>query len=214
MTLAYQKLIDSIVKGNEDSAAEETQGLLNGGAEPMQIINGGLIPGMAIVSEKYEKKEYYLPQMMLSADAFYAAFVLLKPLISADQIGGKGTIMIGVVEGDIHDIGKNLVKTVLEANGFSIIDMGRDVPIEDYVDKVRELKPDILMLSTLMTPTMVNMQRVIDGLKEEGVREKVKVIIGGGPVSLPFAHKIGADNYADNEKEAVKLASQASAARG
>lgn len=201
----FQKLIDIVVAGDEDLAAVEAQNLMDSGINAYTIIQEGLIPAMSIVSEKYDNKEYYLPQMLLSADTFYAAFAVLKPHLPKDETTGKGTVVIGVVEGDIHDIGKNLVKTVIEANGYTCIDMGRDIPVEEYIEKVREVKPDYLMLSTLMTPTMANMKRVIDGLIEEGIRDSVKVAIGGGPVSWDFAKKIGADSYADNEKEALKL---------
>jgi len=199
-----EAFIQSIVVGNKEEAGRLAQKAIEAGEEAYAVISEILIPAMAIVSEKYEKKEYYLPQMLLSSDAFYEAFNVVKPHLKKEQASGKGTIVIGVVEGDIHDIGKNLVKTVLEANGYICIDMGRDVPVEDYIDKVKEVKPDFLMLSTLMTPTMANMKRVIDGLVEEGIRQDVKIAIGGGPVSWDFARKIGADNYSDNEKEAVQ----------
>ena len=199
----FQQLIDAIVIGKIDDAAGLAQQSLDGSIEPMATVEKALIPAMEIVSEKYEKKEYYLPQMLISSDAFYAAFDLLKDKITGTGAKGKGKIVCGVVEGDVHDIGKNLVKTVLEANGYICIDMGRDVPVEDYLDKVAEEKPDFLLLSTLMTPTMLSMKRTVEGLDEEGIREGVKVMIGGGPISWDFAKKIGADFYGDNEKEAL-----------
>lgn len=199
-----KQLIEHVVEGDEDEAKDLAQNCLDNGTSAWTIIQDGLIPAMKIVSEKYDKKEYYLPQMLLSADAFYNAFSIVKPLLKSGEGTGKGTIVIGVVEGDIHDIGKNLVKTVIEASGYECIDMGRDVMIEDYIAKVKEVKPDYLMLSTLMTPTMANMRRVIEGLVEEGIRDTVKVVLGGGPVSMDFAKKIGADNYCDNEKETLK----------
>ena len=199
----FQQLIDAIVIGKIDDAAGLAQKSLDENIAPMGTVEKALIPAMAIVSEKYEKKEYYLPQMLISSDAFYAAFDLLKDKISGTGAKGKGKVVCGVVEGDVHDIGKNLVKTVLEANGYICVDMGRDVPVEDYLDKVAEEKPDFLLLSTLMTPTMLSMKRTVEGLEEEGIREGVKVMIGGGPISWDFAKKIGADFYGDNEKEAL-----------
>ncbi len=199
-----KQLIEHVVEGDEDEAKDIAQNCLDSGTTAWTIIQEGLIPAMKIVSEKYDNKEYYLPQMLLSADAFYNAFSILKPLLTSGQGSGKGTVIIGVVEGDIHDIGKNLVKTVIEASGYECIDMGRDVMIEDFIAKVKEAKPDYLMLSTLMTPTMANMRRVIEGLVEEGIRDTVKVVLGGGPVSKKYANKIGADNYCDNEKETLK----------
>jgi corrinoid protein of di/trimethylamine methyltransferase len=205
----FQQLIDAIVVGKIEEAGSLTQKALDQNIAPMQTVEKALIPAMEIVSEKYEKKEYYLPQMLISSDAFYAAFDLLKLKIKeAGLSGGKAKIVCGVVEGDVHDIGKNLVKTVLEANGFICIDLGRDVPVEDYLEKVAEEKPDFLLLSTLMTPTMLSMKRTVEGLAEEGIRKGVKVMIGGGPISWDFAKKIGADFYGENEKEALAWANQ------
>lgn len=202
----FDGLIEAIVVGKIEEAGQLAQKSLDEKIEPMTTVEKALIPAMGIVSEKYEKKEYYLPQMLISSDAFYEAFNLLKAQMPAADTRGKGTVVIGVVEGDVHDIGKNLVKTVLEARGYICIDMGRDVPIEDYLDKVAEEKPDFLMLSTLMTPTMLSMKRTVEGLVEEEIREGVKVGIGGGPISWDFAKKIGADFYGENEKEAVQWA--------
>ena len=201
----YEELIQAVIVGDIDGAGRLARQGLADKIDPMTITEKGLIPAMAIVSEKYDKKEYYLPQMLLSSEAFYEAFNILKSHMKVETTG-KGKVLIGVVEGDVHDIGKNLVRIVLEANGFVCIDMGRDVPIEDYLQKVAEEKPDILMLSTLMTPTMLSMKRTLEGLVEESLRDKVKVGVGGGPISWEFAKKIGADFYGDNEKDALKWA--------
>jgi corrinoid protein of di/trimethylamine methyltransferase len=199
----YAGLIEAIVKGSVAEAEQLAADSLAAGDEAYGIIEDALIPAMNIVSDKYDRKEYYLPQMLISSDAFYAAFNRIKTGLSSDQAKGKGKVVIGVVEGDIHDIGKNLVKTVLEANGFICVDMGRDVPIEDYLDAVAGEQPDFLMLSTLMTPTMLSMKRTLEGLVEEGTRESVRVAIGGGPISNEFKNKIGADFYGDTEKDAL-----------
>jgi corrinoid protein of di/trimethylamine methyltransferase len=201
----FEELIQAVIVGDGDAAGRLARQGLADKIDPMTITEKGLIPAMAIVSEKYDKKEYYLPQMLLSSEAFYEAFNILKQHMKVET-KGKGKVLIGVVEGDVHDIGKNLVRIVLEANGFVCIDMGRDVPIEDYLQKVAEEKPDFLMLSTLMTPTMLSMKRTLEGLVEEGLRDKVKVAVGGGPISWEFCKKIGADFYGDNEKEALKWA--------
>jgi corrinoid protein of di/trimethylamine methyltransferase len=200
----FKAMIEAVVLGRIADAGKLAQQSLDTGISPMQTVEQALIPAMEIVSEKYDKKEYYLPQMLISSDAFYKAFDLLKARMPSTAGGGKAKVVIGVVEGDVHDIGKNLVKTVLEANGYRCIDMGRDVPIEDYVDKVAEEKPDFLLLSTLMTPTMLSMKRTVEALVEEGCRDGVKVVIGGGPVSTDFCKKIKADFYGDNEKEGLK----------
>lgn len=203
-----QQLIDFIVIGKIDEAAGLAQKALDEKIAPMDIVGKALIPSMTIVSEKYDKKEYFLPQMLISSDAFYAAFDLLKDKISGSSAKGKGKIVCGVVEGDVHDIGKNLVKTVLEANGFICIDMGRDVPVEDLLDKVEEENADFLLLSTLMTPTMLSMKRTVEGLEEDGIRDGVKVMLGGGPLNWDFAKKIGADFYGADEKEALAWANE------
>ena len=201
----FEELNHAIVVGDIDEAGRLARQGLAENIDPLTITEKGLIPAMAIVSEKYDKKEYYLPQMLLSSEAFYEAFNILKTKMKVES-KGRGRVLIGVVEGDVHDIGKNLVKIVLEANGFVCIDMGRDVPIEDYLQKVAEEKPDFLMLSTLMTPTMMSMRRTLEGLVEEGIRDTVKVGVGGGPISWDFCKKIGADFYGDNEKDALKWA--------
>lgn len=204
----FKQLIEAVVLGKVDQAGDLAQQSLNGGIEPMAVVENALIPAMEIVSEKYDKKEYYLPQMLISSDAFYKAFGLLKEKMPGTGTTGKAKVVIGVVEGDVHDIGKNLVKTVLEANGYRCIDMGRDVPIEDYLEKVQEEQPESLCLSTLMTPTMLSMKRTVDGLVEEGTRDSVKVVIGGGPISTEFCKKIKADFYGDDEKEGLKWIEQ------
>jgi len=201
----FEELNHAVVVGDIDAAGRLARQGLAENIDPLTITEKGLIPAMAIVSEKYDKKEYYLPQMLLSSEAFYEAFNILKSKMKVES-KGRGKVLIGVVEGDVHDIGKNLVRIVLEANGFVCIDMGRDVPIEDYLQKVLEEKPDFLMLSTLMTPTMLSMKRTLEGLVEEGLRDQVKVGVGGGPISWEFCKKIGADFYGDNEKEALKWA--------
>jgi dimethylamine corrinoid protein len=201
----FEELSHAIVVGDIEQAGKLAKQALDEKIDPMTTTEKGLIPAMSIVSEKYDNKEYYLPQMLLSSEAFYEAFNILKAKMKVETTG-KGKVLIGVVEGDVHDIGKNLVKIVLEANGFVCVDMGRDVPIEDYLEKVAAEKPDFLMLSTLMTPTMLSMKRTLEGLVEEGLRDKVKVGVGGGPISWEFCKKIGADFYGDNEKEALKWA--------
>jgi len=200
----FKALIDAIVVGKVDEAGALARKSLDSNVPPMNTVEKALIPAMEIVSDKYEKKEYYLPQMLISSDAFYKAFDILKTKMPTAATGGKGKVVIGVVEGDVHDIGKNLVKTVIEANGYRCIDMGRDVPIEDYLEKVADEKPDFLLLSTLMTPTLLSMKRTVEGLVDEGLRTGVKVAIGGGPVSWDFCKKIKADFYGDNEKDALR----------
>ncbi len=197
------KLEKAVLDMDENLARSTAQEVLSHKLNVVEAVNGGLIKGMKIVAEKYDKEEIYLPQVLASANAFYAAFDILRPHMLAGTKGSGKKVVIGVVEGDIHDIGKNLVKTMIEANGFECIDMGRDVPIEDFVGKVADTKPEYVAMSTLMTPTMKSMKRIMEGMAEEGVREGRKVLIGGGPVDQEFAEEIGADFYGDDESQAI-----------
>ena len=198
-----KELTKAVIEMEEELAEKLAREIVDSGIDANEAITEGLVTGMKTVSDQYESEEKYLPEVLASANAFYAAFDILKPHMKRATGGGKA--VIGVVEGDIHDIGKNLVKTMLEANGCACVDLGRDVPIEDFVDAVDREKPQFLVLSTLMTPTMRNMKRIIESLKEEGLRDSVKICIGGGPVDWDFAKEIGADFYGENEREAVQF---------
>ena len=166
----------------------------------------GLAKGMEVVSEKYEQEEYFVPELLICSDAMYAALEILRPHVKLETVGTPVKVVIGVVQGDIHDIGKNLVKIMLEGSGFEVYDLGRDVPLQDFVDKAKEVDADIIAMSTLMSTTMGGMKNVIEILEEEGIRDRYKVIIGGGPIWQSFANKIGADAYGDNVSEAIRIA--------
>lgn len=172
---------------------------------PQAILEKGLIAGMKEVGRLFSTKEYFVPEVLMASEAFYAGFDLLSPLLKTMEREEKGKVAIGVVEGDIHDIGKNIVKVMLEASGYQVIDLGKDVPNERFIETVRREKPAILALSALMTTTMVKMGDVIAQLEQENLRQRVKVIIGGAPVSDHFAKKIGADGYGEDATTAVKL---------
>lgn len=203
-----EEVISSLEKAvldmDEELATKAAKEVLSSGIDVLKAINDGLVKGMKKVADLYENEQIFLPQVLASAGAFYAAFDILRPKMLEGATGGGSKVVIGVVEGDIHDIGKNLVKTMMEANGYQCIDLGRDVPVEDFVEAVVDQEPSFVAMSTLMTPTMKNMQRVMEGLVEENVRDSVKVLIGGGPVDQEFADEIGADFYGENETEAVK----------
>jgi corrinoid protein of di/trimethylamine methyltransferase len=199
------KLAEAVVEMDEELAEKLAKEVIDSGVDAYDAITEGLVKGMKTVSDQYENEEKYLPEVLASANAFYAAFDILKPHMKKVEGEEEVKAVIGVVEGDIHDIGKNLVKTMLEANGCTCIDLGRDVPIENFIEAVAKEKPQFLVLSTLMTPTMKNMQRIIEDLKEEGLRDSVKICIGGGPVDWDFAREIGADFYGDNERDAVRF---------
>lgn len=206
----FAKLTNSLVDGDPDATFEATKEALASGIEPMAIIKEGLIPGMNIVGEKFSSGEYFLPDLIIAADGMQKAMTLLEPeLLKRQQaIESAGTVLLGTVKGDIHEIGKSLVGTMLSANGFKVHDLGVDVPTETFVAKVQEMKPDILGLSALLTTTMVMQREVIKALAEAGIREEVKVMVGGAPVTRSWADEIGADGYAEDAMGAVQIARQ------
>ena len=194
------------VRDMEDELVTEvTQEYADAGYDPQEGIMNGLVVGMNEAGKLYEEEEYYIPELLICSDAMYNGLDVLRPLLPQDA-GGNGTkVVIAVIQGDTHDIGKNLVKIMLEAAGYQVVDLGRDVPIARLVDAVREEKPQILALSTLMSTSMAHMGTLIEELKKAGLRDSVKVIVGGAPLSRGFAEKIGADGYSENATEAVKL---------
>lgn len=206
----FAKLTNSLVDGDPDATFEATKEALAAGIEPMAIIKDGLIPGMNIVGEKFSSGEYFLPDLIIAADGMQKAMTLLEPeLLKRQQaIESAGTVLLGTVKGDIHEIGKSLVGTMLSANGFKVHDLGVDVPTETFVAKVQEMKPDIIGLSALLTTTMVMQREVIKALAEAGIRDKVKVMVGGAPVTRSWAEEIGADGYAEDAMAAVQIARQ------
>ncbi|RLE50634.1 MAG: hypothetical protein DRJ31_00330 [Candidatus Methanomethylicota archaeon] len=198
-----KKLADAVVEGDEDKCRQYAEEALKAGIDAYEAIMSGCAEGMKIVSHKYETGEMYVPEILLSAQAMYAAIEVLKPHIKVDKSRVTGTVVLGVVEGDIHDIGKNLVKIMLDAAGFKVVDLGRDVPLPKFVEAIKEHNADVLGMSALMTTTMVNMPKVIELLKQAGLRDKVGVIIGGAPTSMEFAKQIGADTWAKDASAAV-----------
>ena len=184
---------------------ELTQSALDNNIPLDVIVTQGLTAGMEVVGEKFATKEYFIPDMLASAEAVGAAMDILKPLLEAANVETKGKFAIATVKGDIHDIGKNIVTILLRGAGYEVQDLGIDVPIEKIMETVREEKPDYLGLSALLTTTMVNMGEVIEALKENGLRDKVKILIGGAAVSNEYAREIGADAYCVDGFHAVKV---------
>ncbi len=191
---------------DETAAVENARAALDGGIDAYEAITEGLSKGMQVVSEKYDKGVYYVPEILLCADAMYAAIAVLKPHLKKNAAAARPPVIIGVIEGDIHDIGKNIVKLMLEAAGYPVHDLGNDVPVAAFIAKARELGKGIIAVSTLMSTTMPGMGRLVTALKEAGLRDSFRVMIGGGPVSAAFAQKIGADAYGENAMAAVRLA--------
>ena len=200
----YPIMARALILGDKDTVAKKTREGLDLRMDPKDLIFKGLIPGMDVVGEKFRRNEYYVPQVLLSARAMYAGLDLLKPLITASKISQYlGTVVIGTAQGDLHDIGKNLVAMMLEGAGFKVFNLGRDVAPEVFVAAVHEHNANIVGISALMTTTMPAMKRTIDALIKAGVRERVKVMIGGAPVSQAYADEIGADGYARDSTLAV-----------
>ena len=203
----YLKILsDYVFEYEDEKIAEVAQNYLNDGYPPLDAIMDGLVDGMKRAGEMFQQEEYFVTDILLCSDAMENALAVLRPHLvqSENQINRK--VVLGVIEGDTHDIGKNLVKTMLQTEGFEVIDLGRDVPVDDFVDTAVKEEADIIGMSTLMTTTMSNMQRVIKKLEEQNVRDKFKVMVGGGPISHSFADKIHADGYSSDAVEAVKLA--------
>ena len=205
----YPRIARALILGDRDTVGRMTQEGLTLGLDPKQLIFKGLIPGMDVVGEKFRRNEYYVPQVLLSARAMYAGLDLLKPLITAAATGEYlGTVVIGTAQGDLHDIGKNLVAMMLEGAGFKVVNLGRDVAPEKFCQAVEEHGANIVGISALMTTTMPGMKRTLDALSRAGLRARVKVMVGGAPVSQAFADEIGADGYARDSTLAVVRAKQ------
>ena len=199
---------ESLIDGEVEQTVQLTRQALSEGIAPMVIIEEGLIPGMNVVGEKFSNGEFYLPNLIIAANAMKDAMTLLEPELHArnQQIKSAGVVVIGTVQGDIHEIGKSLVGTMLSANGFKVFDLGVDVPVNRFVDVVRETNANLLGLSALLTTTMTNQRAVIQRLIQEGLRDKVCVMVGGAPVTQSWAVEIGADGFAEDAMGAVTLA--------
>ena len=204
----FSLLAKAIDEGDRDKTIELTKAALDDGASPQDIISQGLQTGMAAVGEKFSNGEYFLPDMLMAARAMKAALEVLKPALAQTGMPTIGRVVIGTVEGDMHDIGKNVVATFLSGNGFEVHDLGLNVPVQQFLDEVRAKKPDILGMSALLTTTMPVMGKVIKALEEAGLRSSVKVIVGGAPVTQDFANYIGADGYAHDGGRAVPVCKQ------
>ncbi len=202
----YKSLSDAVVNMEEEEAVILANEAILEKHDAYEAIDKGLADGMERAGKLFEEEEYFIPELLMCSDAMYAGLDVLKPHIKADDQAEKHKVVIGVIEGDTHDIGKNLVKIMLETSGFEVIDLGRDIPPRNFVEKAREASAKIIALSTLMTTTMDGMAEVVNILKNDGIRENFKVIVGGGPISQGFADKIGADGYSVNAAEAVRLA--------
>jgi 5-methyltetrahydrofolate--homocysteine methyltransferase len=196
----------AVIKGDKETVAELTQEALDDELGPQEILDQGLMPGMDHVSVEFKAGKMFVPEVLRSARAMQASMDILKPLLVETGARMAGKVVLGTVKGDLHDIGKNLVGMMCEGAGFEVKDLGKDIAPEAFVEAVKEFEPDVLGMSALLTTTMRTMQHTINALEEAGVRDKVKIMIGGAPVTQSFAEYIGADGYAANAAAAVELA--------
>lgn len=208
MNPILQKVFDSVVDGDTPGVQEYVNEAIQTGQEAAAILNEGLIPAMAEVGRRFEEGEYFVPEMLISARAMKTGMAIIQPLLVQKNIKAAGTVVIGTVKGDLHDIGKNLVSLMLEGAGFKVIDAGADIPAEKFVELVNTNQVDIVAMSALLTTTMTNMKATIEALESAGLRKKVKVMIGGAPVTESYAQQIGADGYAADASRAVAVARQ------
>jgi len=206
MEATMNELYDSIINGDAQEAKEKVQAALDAGIDPSSVLNDSMVKAMAEVGRLFEEGEYYVPEMLISARAMQSGLAVLKPLLVQADVKAVGKVVAGTVKGDLHDIGKNLLCMMLEGAGFEIQDLGTDVSPQKFVDAVRAGDVDIIALSALLTTTMPSMKATIQALQESGLREHVKVIIGGAPVTPEYASQIGADGYASDASRAVALA--------
>ncbi len=201
------RLAQAVIDGEPEDAAELAKQALNQGLDPLICINEGLTPGMNRVGELFESGEYFLPDLIIGGEAMKEALAVLEPaLVEGRQRAVLGRVVLGTVEGDLHEIGKTLVGTLLTANGFQVTDIGIDKSAADFVAAVKDTKADLVGASALLTTTMPQQERIIEALKEAGLRDQVKVMVGGAPVTASWAEKVGADGYAEDAIGAVILA--------
>lgn len=203
---SFDEIAQTLIDGDMPRATSLTRAAVKGGTPAIEVLNKGLLPGMKVVGERFRSGEFFLPEVLLAGEAMKAAMAELRPALQREGARSRGKVAIGTVKDDIHDIGKNLVIMMLQGNGWEVSDLGIDVPTEEFVSVVRERELDILGLSALLTTTMPRLKEILDALEAAGLRNKVKIMVGGVPVTQAYADEIGADGYAANAVEAVDKA--------
>ncbi len=206
MSNFLEDIKEAVINGQTPKVQELTKAALEAGETPQTVLNEGLIPAMSIVGEKFQKGEFYISEMLISARAMYGGLNIVKPLLLSKNVESKGKVIVGTVQGDLHDIGKNLVCMMLEGGGYEVVDLGVNVTPDQFVAAVKEHKPDFVMMSALLTTTMAWMGKTIKALSDYGLREQIKIAVGGAPVTQKFADSIGADFFASDAGEAVTKA--------
>jgi corrinoid protein of di/trimethylamine methyltransferase len=205
MSDLFQKLSDAVVDMDEELVEELAYKVIEEKVDAFEAIDKGLTDGMERAGKLFEEEEYFVPELLMCSDAMNNGVEILKPYIKTNRLNDRHKVIIGVIEGDTHDIGKNLVKLMLETSNFNVIDLGRDIPPQTFVNKAIEENAEIIMISSLMTTTMDAMGDVVTILKNQGIKNRFKVIVGGGPISQSFADKIGADGYSKDAASAVRI---------
>jgi 5-methyltetrahydrofolate--homocysteine methyltransferase len=206
MEAVLKSIYDGVIEGNAPLVQQKVQEALDQGLEPGHILNQGMIAAMAEVGRRFEEGDFFVPEMLIAARAMQSGMALLKPHLQQADIKAMGRVAIGTVKGDLHDIGKNLVAMMLEGAGFEIVDLGTDVSPEKFIEAVKSQGANVVAMSALLTTTMPNMKNTVEALRAAGLREQVKVIIGGAPVTDAYAKQIGADGFAPDASRAVALA--------
>ncbi len=202
----FEKMADAVISGNQDTVVELTEKAVDEGVNPNEIIENGLINGMNVVGKRFKAGDMFVPEVLMSAKAMKAGMNIVKPLLVEGERSAAGKVLLGTVSGDLHDIGKNLVGMLMESGGLEIVNLGTDIDPGEFAEKVREHKPDVLGMSALLTTTMLAMRDTIEVLEEEGLRDDVKIMVGGAPVTQEFADEIGADGWAPDAASAKDLA--------
>jgi 5-methyltetrahydrofolate--homocysteine methyltransferase len=203
-----ESLKTGVIKGKSADVERLTKEALNSGIKPQEILKNALIPAMGIVGNKMKNNEFFIPEVLIAAKAMKSSMVILKPLLADKDFGSEGKVLLGTVKGDLHDIGKNLVMMMFEGAGFKVVDLGTDVSPEKFVNAVKSENPDIVGMSALLTTTMPSIKKTLEALKEAGLRNKVKVLVGGAPITQEYANEVGADGYASDAPSAVDKAKQ------
>ncbi len=202
----FERIAEQVVGGQATEVKELVDQAISENISAEDVLNKGLVAGMNVVSEKFKNNEFFIPEVLVSARAMTAGLDVINPLLAAANVKSKGKVVIGTVKGDLHDIGKNIVGMMLQGAGYKIVDLGADVSKEKFIEFAQKENPDILGMSALLTTTMVYMKEVLQGLKEAGLRDKIKVIVGGAPLTQAYADKIEADGYAPDAASAIDLA--------
>ncbi|MBM4314127.1 MAG: cobalamin-binding protein [Deltaproteobacteria bacterium] len=204
----FRPVHDDVLAGNDAAVRSHIRELLDRGVNAKEILNRGMLSAMEVISDRFRKGTVFIPEVLLSARVMKEALVLLEPYLAQEKRDVSGKILIGTVRGDLHDIGKNMVATMLRGVGFDVVDLGVNIPVEKFVEEVEREKPDILGISALLTTTMPEMKKIIDALIASGFRDRVKILVGGAPVNEKFSRDIGADGYGSDAGSGVDLVRQ------